>query len=183
LAREWAPSCGRHEAEKIVQCARSVGIFARKFVQQVISRGVNCLVRHPKNSRRTRRVIESKGLRETHLEISTGDRAVVLTTFSMAAAWMLGFKLTESANLLVSKAAGFEALDVNIAAPGHTIAGWWIDDGHDSPVILLLHAVRADRSTMVTRAQLLRRHGFSVLLIDLQGHGETPGTGAKASAG
>jgi alpha-beta hydrolase superfamily lysophospholipase len=124
--------------------------------------------------------LRAKG--ETHLEISTGDRAVVLTIFSMAAAaWMLGFKLTESANHLVSKAA--EALDVNIAAPGHTIAGWWIDDGRDSPVILLLHAVRADRSTMVTRAQLLRRHGFSVLLIDLQGHGETPGTGAKASAG
>jgi uncharacterized protein len=38
-----------------------------------------------------------------------------------------------------------------------------------------LHAVRADRSTMVSRAQLLMKHGFSVLLIDLQGHGETPG--------
>jgi predicted esterase len=40
-----------------------------------------------------------------------------------------------------------------------------------SPIILLLHAVRADRSTMVSRAQLLLKHGFSGLLIDLQGHG------------
>ena len=34
---------------------------------------------------------------------------------------------------------------------------------------------RADRSTMVTRAKLLQHHGYSVLLVDLQAHGETPG--------
>jgi pimeloyl-ACP methyl ester carboxylesterase len=39
---------------------------------------------------------------------------------------------------------------------------------------------------MLSRAKLLSRHGFSVLLIDLQGHGETPGAavtlGARESA-
>ena len=42
-------------------------------------------------------------------------------------------------------------------------------------MVLLLHGVRADRSSMVSRAQILARHGFSVLLIDLQAQGETRG--------
>jgi fermentation-respiration switch protein FrsA (DUF1100 family) len=68
----------------------------------------------------------------------------------------------------------------------HVIAGWWINSGSSSPAVILLHTVRADRSTMVSRAQLLKDHGFSVLLIDLQAHGETPGEaitfGARESA-
>src|SRR5207249_9377720 len=66
------------------------------------------------------------------------------------------------------------------------IAGWWLDQGGDSPVVLLLHSIRADRSSMLSRAKLLLGHGFSVLLIDLQGHGETPGAaitlGSRESA-
>lgn len=93
----------------------------------------------------------------------------------LGSAWVLGSKLVEPANHKVSMPAGFSAPTVSIPGVGHSIAGWWVDRGEDSPVVLLLHAVRADRSTMVSRAQLLMRHGFSVLLIDLQGHGETPG--------
>src|SRR5216684_2195098 len=89
--------------------------------------------------------------------------------------WMLGSKLVSPANHRVPLPAGFSAQTVSIPGVGHSIAGWWVDKGEDSPVVLLLHAVRADRSTMVSRAQLLIKHGFSVLLIDLQGHGETPG--------
>jgi uncharacterized protein len=87
----------------------------------------------------------------------------------------LGSKLVEPANHKVHMPAGFSAQTVAILGASHSIAGWWVDTGEGSPVILLLHAVRADRSTMVSRAQLLTMHGFSVLLIDLQGHGETPG--------
>jgi len=42
-------------------------------------------------------------------------------------------------------------------------------------VILLLHGVRGDRSSMVSHARLLIEAGFSVLMIDQQAHGETPG--------
>jgi alpha-beta hydrolase superfamily lysophospholipase len=90
-------------------------------------------------------------------------------------AWILGSKLIEPANHAVAMPAGFSAQSVAIPGVGHSVAAWWVDKGEGSPVILLLHAVRADRSTMVSRAQLLMKHGFSVLLIDLQGHGETPG--------
>jgi alpha-beta hydrolase superfamily lysophospholipase len=89
--------------------------------------------------------------------------------------WMLGSKLVSPANHRVPLPADFSAQTVSIPVVGHSIAGWWVDKGEDAPVVLLLHAVRADRSTMVSRARLLIQHGFSVLLIDLQGHGETPG--------
>ena len=104
---------------------------------------------------------------------------VALLAFGLAVAlptWIVGSKLIQPANHIVSMPTGFEAQALSIPGPGHTIAAWWSDAGDNSPVVLLLHAVRADRATMVSRAQLLKRHGFSVLLIDLQAHGETPGS-------
>ena len=107
-------------------------------------------------------------------------RLLILTSVALAlllgaSAWILGSKLVEPANHTVPMPADFSAQTIAIPGAGHAIAGWWVDKGEGSPVILLLHAVRADRSTMVSRAQLLMKHGFSVLLIDLQAHGETPG--------
>jgi alpha-beta hydrolase superfamily lysophospholipase len=90
-------------------------------------------------------------------------------------AWVLGSKLVEPQNHAVSLPAGFDAQIASIPGSGHAVAGWWVDRGGESPVVLLLHGVRADRLAMVSQAQLLTRHGFSVLLIDLQAHGETPG--------
>lgn len=103
---------------------------------------------------------------------------LTLTIFALligVSAWILGSKLVEPANHPVLMPEGFSAQSASIPGPGHSIAAWWVDKGEGSPVILLLHAVRADRSTMVSRAQLFMKHGFSVLLIDLQAHGETPG--------
>jgi pimeloyl-ACP methyl ester carboxylesterase len=94
--------------------------------------------------------------------------------------------LVHPTNLIVSKPYGFSATSVSIAGQSHAIAAWWVDGGSNTPVVLLLHGVRDDRTTMVPRAQLLGKHGFSVLLIDLQGQGETPGEaitfGARESA-
>jgi alpha-beta hydrolase superfamily lysophospholipase len=106
--------------------------------------------------------------------VAVGAVAALLL-FLAVAAWLLGSKLVSPANHTVALPTGFSAQTVSIPGVGHSIAGWWVDQGNGSPVVLLLHAVRADRSTMVSRAQLLMQHGFSVLLIDLQGQGETPG--------
>jgi len=107
-------------------------------------------------------------------------RLLILTSVALvlllgASVWILGTKLVEPTNHQVPMPTDLSAQNVAIPGVGHSIAGWWVDKGEGSPVILLLHAVRADRSTMVSRAQLLMKHGFSVLLVDLQGHGETPG--------
>jgi len=92
-----------------------------------------------------------------------------------ASAWVLGSKLIAPANHPVPLPAGFQAENVSIPGPGHRIAGWWVDSGPGTPVVLLLPAVRADRTSMLSRARLLEGHGFSVLLIDLQAQGATPG--------
>jgi len=110
--------------------------------------------------------------RAVRLLILTSVALVLLLGVSV---WILGSKLIAPVNHKVSMPTGFPAQNVSIPGAGHSVAGWWVDEGEGSPVVLLLHAVRADRSMMVSRAQLLMKHGFSVLMVDLQGHGETPG--------
>ncbi len=58
---------------------------------------------------------------------------------------------------------------------GANVHGWWcpIQNGRGS--VLLLPGIRANRLSMVDRARFLRRAGYSVLLIDFQGTGETKG--------
>jgi uncharacterized protein len=122
--------------------------------------------------------------------LSVGQSRMLVITVCVAAllvaAWWVGSTLIEPTNHAVVMPADFPAQRVTIPGAGHEIAGSWVDRGDASPVVLLLHAVRADRATMAPRARLLVQHGFSALLIDLQGHGETPGTaitlGARESA-
>lgn len=89
--------------------------------------------------------------------------------------WRLGSQLIAPANRSVTLPADLSFADVAIPGPGYMIAGSWRDLGPDSPAVLVLHGVRGDRSSMVPRARHLIDTGFSVLLIDLQAHGETPG--------
>jgi pimeloyl-ACP methyl ester carboxylesterase len=100
--------------------------------------------------------------------------------------WLLGSRLVSPVNHPVPLPAGVPAQVVSVPGPGYAVAGWWLNQGGNSPVVLLLHSIRADRSSMLSRAKLLLGHGFSVLLVDLQGHGETPGTaitlGSRESA-
>jgi alpha-beta hydrolase superfamily lysophospholipase len=111
-------------------------------------------------------------------------RTGLLALFAVAAVllvaggipWMLGSRLVAPVNHPVPLPADFPARVVAVPGEAHEVAGWWVDQGAGSPVVLLLHPIRADRSSMVSRARLLMGRGFSVLLIDLQGHGETPGT-------
>ena len=99
--------------------------------------------------------------------------------------WWVGSRLLEPVQHAVPLPADFPARALTI--PGTSIAAWWLDQGAGTPVVLLLHPIRTDRSVMLSRARLLVRHGFSVALIDLQAHGETPGTaitfGWRESAG
>lgn len=58
---------------------------------------------------------------------------------------------------------------------GRSIKGWSIDGAPDGNAVLLLHGVKADRRSMVRRARFLSAEGYSILMIDLQAHGESPG--------
>jgi len=101
---------------------------------------------------------------------------VVAGVFLLAtSAWFMGSLLIEPQNHTVQVPAGFSAETVTIPGVAHAIAGWWVDAGNGTPVVLLVHGLGADRASMVPRAELLKARGVSSLLIDLQGQGETKG--------
>jgi pimeloyl-ACP methyl ester carboxylesterase len=60
-------------------------------------------------------------------------------------------------------------------ADGGTVAGWFAEGDICKGGILLLHGIRSDRRQMLDRARFLFAGGYSVLMIDLQAHGETAG--------
>ncbi len=59
---------------------------------------------------------------------------------------------------------------------GELLSGWFVPADGERGTILLLHGNRGSRLSMLNRARLFWNAGYSVLLIDLQAHGESPGT-------
>ncbi len=58
---------------------------------------------------------------------------------------------------------------------GGFVSGWLVRGKPEAGAVLLLHPVRSDRRSMLGRARFLRLAGHTVLLIDMQAHGESPG--------
>ncbi len=58
---------------------------------------------------------------------------------------------------------------------GSLLAGWHLDTKNDQGVIVLFHGIRGTRLSMFKRAEFLYEHGYSVVLIDFQAHGESSG--------
>jgi pimeloyl-ACP methyl ester carboxylesterase len=54
------------------------------------------------------------------------------------------------------------------------LAGWYIPSKNGAAIILL-HGFGSNRLEMKSRAEVLARHGYGVLLYDLRGHGESQG--------
>ncbi|MFZ6030206.1 MAG: alpha/beta hydrolase [Chloroflexota bacterium] len=54
------------------------------------------------------------------------------------------------------------------------LKGWYIPSQNGANVILV-HGYKNNRATMLSRAQVLARHGYGVLLFDLRTHGESEG--------
>lgn len=57
----------------------------------------------------------------------------------------------------------------------HNVHGWLARGKRGDGVVLLVHSIRSNRLEMLGRARFLNAQGYSVLMIDLQAHGETPG--------
>lgn len=62
-----------------------------------------------------------------------------------------------------------------VSRSGTLVHGWVSHGNAGQGVILLLHGLHGDRRDMIPRAELLSQLGYSVLLIDFQGHGESRG--------
>ena len=111
----------------------------------------------------------------------TRGKALLLSAFAAlvaaggATTWWVGGELIAPALRPVAAPPDLAVSSIAIPSGAHAAAAWWIDRGPGTPVVLLVHAVRGNRGDMLPRARLLLRRGYSVLLIDLQAHGETPG--------
>ena len=62
-----------------------------------------------------------------------------------------------------------------VSDSGSTVAGWHIPSETPYGVMVLLHPIRGSRLSMLERARLLHTAGYSIVMIDLQAHGESPG--------
>ena len=62
-----------------------------------------------------------------------------------------------------------------VGVRGKPVATWHAVHPASNAVVVLLHPIRSDRRAMLARAALLYGEGYSIVIIDLQAHGETPG--------
>ncbi len=103
---------------------------------------------------------------------------IVALTISVSAVVVVGAKLVAPGMHNVGAPPDMlSAQTIQIPRPdAEPIAGWFVVGKPEVGGMLLLHSVRSNRREMVERAQFINSAGYSVLLIDMQGHGETPGT-------
>ena len=103
-------------------------------------------------------------------------KKIILSIFLMFAIsiltiYLAGSYFTKPVPMILGKAPNeLNAESVSI----EKIHGWY-HQSESSSCVLLLHGVRATRLSMISRAKFLKDLGYSVLLIDFQAHGETPG--------
>lgn len=62
------------------------------------------------------------------------------------------------------------------ASNGTDVHGWLVYGKGGNGAVLLVHSIRSNRVEMLSRARFLSELGYHTLLIDLQAHGETPGS-------
>lgn len=92
--------------------------------------------------------------------------------------WNMGSVLVAPANRPIGNPpADLHAQSVEFpSASGATIHGWLVAGQPGKGVVILMHGIHANRLSLVARAEFLSRAGYSVLLFDFQGHGESIGT-------
>ena len=96
----------------------------------------------------------------------------VLGVVGFASVWMTGGKLSSPALVQVG-APPSEHIVENVVF--EDVHGWYFPAKGQKACILLMHGVRSNRREMLGRAIFLKEEGYSSFVIDLQGHGETPG--------
>lgn len=98
--------------------------------------------------------------------------SLALLFITGCAVYKVGSELSAPAQRKVGTAPpDLNAVDVQIGG----VKGWFVSAGEKAACILLMHGVGADRRSMVERARILRRSGYSSLLFDFQAHGESEG--------
>ncbi len=73
---------------------------------------------------------------------------------------------------LIPAGNSFQSVTFSNEADQIQLSGWYVPSSNGAAVILL-HGYGSNRLEMVSRAEVLIRHGYGVLLYDLRGHGES----------
>jgi alpha-beta hydrolase superfamily lysophospholipase len=97
---------------------------------------------------------------------------------ALALNWLIGGALVSPSQRPVKLPAtvGFPVENVEFpSASGATIKGWLVPAKDSRAVVIFMHGVYADRSTMLNRVRFLHDAGYSLLLFDFQAHGESLG--------
>lgn len=101
----------------------------------------------------------------------------ILVVVFVVAVWAAGTMLSEPAPHFIGDAPrelNAEAVEFQ-SQSGSKLKGWFIAGKKGAGAVVLMHGVRANRVSMLGRARFLAKAGFSVLLFDFQGHGESSG--------
>src|ERR1035441_3124629 len=103
--------------------------------------------------------------------------ALILASILLGAVfvWNIGGVLVAPSNRPIGDPpASLHAQAVEFSSgSGTTIHGWLVTGEPGKGVVILMHGVHANRLSLVARAEFLARAGYSVLLFDFQGHGES----------
>jgi len=121
--------------------------------------------------RRRAGALQRMKLKLTSILLLTSALAFILVTL------FIGTTLTAPAQQRIDLPANIQNIQlVQFASgSGSTIHGWLMPGTQGKGVIVLMHGVRANRLSMLSRAEFLNQNGFSVLLFDFQAHGESDG--------
>ena len=100
-----------------------------------------------------------------------------LVVVGIAGTWAVAGRLVEPLRIAIgAPPADLPAQSITLnSGSGADVVGWHIPSVQQRGVIVLAHPYRGSRLDMLNRARLLHRHGFSVVMVDLQAHGESPG--------
>jgi fermentation-respiration switch protein FrsA (DUF1100 family) len=101
---------------------------------------------------------------------------VVFVIANVAITMGAGVYITASANHPVRVPKNLDVIDVAIpSGSGSTLAGWYMAGAVHGGAVVLLPGWLSTRHRMVSRMRFLHDAGYSVLAVDLQAHGESPG--------
>jgi fermentation-respiration switch protein FrsA (DUF1100 family) len=109
--------------------------------------------------------------------IALGVAILILAAIPAAGIWVVGSIASAPQNHAMG-ALPPDLVGEDVSFGDGPVRGWFIPGPEDAPrdaVVILMHGVRADRASMLGRAQFLRAAGYGVLLFDFQAHGESAG--------
>ena len=106
---------------------------------------------------------------------------LIVVAFGVAASFLLAQILVhnppEQRDPIVESPAGY-GLDYEqvtlTAQDGCNLSAWYIPS-RNRAAIIVQHGYKSDRTSMLSRAGMLARHGYGVMMVDLRAHGDSDG--------